>query len=111
MLARERPAESRNDLRQLSHGCAKRRNPRRARQIEIDARMNASLAKVSIVRCDLEFVPLENPIEAAQERAEVSRRHGGVLRARPTARTPWDKRAGAKSRFANLPDRRLLASV
>ena len=84
MLARERAAETRDQLAELDHRRAERLDSRCAHQIEIDARVNASFAEMSVVGRDLELAAAENAIEAAQKRAEIRGRHGGVLGAGPT---------------------------
>ena len=111
VLARERTAETRDQFAELGHRSTERLDSPRARQIEIDARMNASFAEMSVVGRYLEIAAAENAIEAAQKRAEIRGRHGGVLGAGPTARTPRDERARAEPRLANLPDRSLFARV
>src|SRR6266481_6158832 len=111
MFARERAAETRDQFAKLGHRGAERFDPRCGHQIEIDARMNASFAEMPIVSSDLEVASAENPIEAAEKRAEIRRRHRRVLGTRPTARTPRDERARAQPRLANLPDCGLLPRV
>ena len=111
MLARERTAETRHEFAELDHRRTERLDSRRAHQIEIDARMNASFAEVPVVGRDLEIAAAEDAIEAAQKCAEIGGRYRGILGARPTARTPRDERTRAEARLANLPDRGLFARV
>src|ERR1700722_7499709 len=111
MLARERTAKARDQRAQLNHRRAERLDSRRAHQIEIDARMHASFAEMSVVGRHLEIAATENAIEAAQKWAEVRWRHCGVLGAGPTAWAARDEGARAAARLANLPGRGLFARI
>ncbi len=111
MLARERTAQARNQFAERDHRCTERRDSGRAGEIEIDARVNASFAEMSVVGRHSEAVAGEDAVEAAQKRAEPGGRHGRVFGARPSAWAARDERARAKPRLANLPDRGLLPRV
>ena len=111
VLAGERTAQIRDETTELDHRRTERRDAGCAGQVEIDARVNASFAEMSVVGRHFKAVAGEDAIEAAQKRAEPGRRNGGVFGARPTARAARDERARAEPRLANLPDRGLLPRV
>src|SRR5690242_10590420 len=79
-------------------------------QIEVDARMQTSLAEVA-VECAGVVVAVDESAQIAQIARELLRWRGGVLPAGPCLRRAGDACGSAKARFAHLPDHRHLARV
>src|SRR5208283_1747420 len=111
MLTRERSTKLRYCRRQFFHCSAKLGNTLRTREVEVDARVNASFAEVPIVSTDLQIVLCEDFREASQERAQLRWRHREILGARPGPRRARKVGARAEARFANAPDRGLIGSI
>ena len=111
VLAGQRAAELADQIGDTHHRGLELRDARGAEKVKVDPAMDASVAEMPVKGCRFQMMRVEQGGEPAQEAAEFFRRHGSVLGARPSARTPRDDGTGAEAGFAQFPHRPLLAVI
>src|ERR1700675_1035414 len=92
-----------HDVRRLVNKLAILADALRGHQVEGDAQVHATLAKVSVHR-GLVLIPLEENVEFAKIAAELLRRYGGILPTLPSMLFPGNKNRSAQCGFAYMPD-------
>ena len=85
--------------------------PALGKEIEVDAAMDAAFAEMAVVSRGDQLMAIQRLLEAPQIIAETGRRNRAILRAGPGARIAGNQRAGAESRFAQAPHRKLFAAI
>src|SRR5579859_719376 len=110
MLARERPTIPDYKIRGLFLETAERGDTWLRGKVEIEARVEACLAKVAVER-PTKVEAIHEGAQAAQIVTEALGRHGGILPPRPRHTNTWHECGAAKTGLAYLPNLLLLAWV
>src|SRR5260370_1483379 len=111
MIARECPAEFRDEVADFEHRGAKRRYAFGRKEVEVDSAMDAAFAEMAIIGRRIEAVTIEELHEASQERAQPRRRCGAILGTGPCTRTTGDICAGAQAGLADAPNCALVGGL
>src|SRR5581483_11593986 len=110
VLAGERASERQHEVGCVLQEGAPPRDPRRAREVEVPARVHAALPEVAVERAPVPVAAGE-PLERAQVVAEPLWRHRGVLPALVAVRPARKERRRAETRLAHLPHVALARGV
>src|SRR5438067_4410313 len=110
MFARKRAAMFHDQISSFFDERAKLLHARRRFEIEVDARMDATLSEVSIETAKV-AVFVEKPLQIAQVTAKPMRRHGGIFPAFPVFFEARNMGRCAEARFAHMPNAFFLRGI
>src|SRR5664280_2525090 len=110
MFSGERASESNHKVRGLFHKGAIVADSFCALHVEVDARMQAAMAKVPVEGSDV-VVFVEQVLELAQVLAHACGRDGGIFPPLPEMRFTRNEGRSPEARFAYLPDLLLLRGI
>lgn len=111
MFAGDRSTVLADQVADLQHHAAKRSNPLRAGEIEVDPAVNAALPEVAVIHGNREIAPPQQLLEAAQILPQFFGSDGAILGSRPHSRKPRARSACAQAGFAQSPHRRALLRI
>src|SRR5206468_5128427 len=106
-LARERSTMADHQVGRVGDEPAERLDAVRRAELVVGAGVDAPLPEVPVERAVV-AVAVEQGPELAQVAGELGRGHGGVLPTFVRRGLAGDERGGAETRFAELPELRLL---
>ena len=102
VLARDRPAVRHHQVDRLGYKAPNFRDALGRAQVEVDARVHASLAEVTVERA-LVSIPIQQLLQLAQVAAQPRGRHCRVFPALPVLGAVALARRRAETRLADLP--------
>src|SRR5438477_8566689 len=110
MFARKRAAMFHDQISGFFDERAKLLHARRRFEIEVDARMDATLSEVSVEAAEV-AVFVEELLQIAQVTAKPMRRHGGIFPAFPVFFEARNMGRCAEARFAHMPNAFFLRGI